>query len=135
MPDWENSTFYASLTMLKYRLLLQFRATMPSDLSADSQLNTVLAILQAAIAMAGLLLVFVGFVYAKAGDYDSRRGDKFRLAAKLGIVPFLLATISAAVCCAWLIGMHASLRLAILSITGALLATGIYGVVVLIFLL
>ena len=47
-----------------------------------------LAILQAAIAIAGLVLVYSGFVLAKgAGFNDVRKGKKFQRLAQWGLVP------------------------------------------------
>src|ERR1700679_1813025 len=51
-----------------------------------------LAILQAAIAIAGLILVFTGFLSGKAAEADgSRSGDKFVLVARLGLIPIVSA--------------------------------------------
>jgi hypothetical protein len=59
--------------------------------------DTIVAILAASAALAGLLLVFVGFVYARGEGYSSRLGDRFKNVAKAGVLPFLLA-----LACTWL---------------------------------
>lgn len=56
-----------------------------------------LGILQAAIALAGLLLVFIGFLLASASQTDLRVPRiRTKLVAIAGLVPFL-----AALACAW----------------------------------
>lgn len=59
--------------------------------------DTIAAILGASAALAGLLLIFMGFVYARGETYSTRRGDKFRITAKIGIVPFVLS-----LACTWM---------------------------------
>lgn len=55
-----------------------------------------LAIIGAAVALAGLLLVYSAFLVAKAADYDTRRKDKFLSAARWSVAPVL-----ASIFCAW----------------------------------
>jgi hypothetical protein len=55
-----------------------------------------LAIMGAAISIAGLLLVFAGFLLTKAESYETKRGDVYRNFAKLSLVPVL-----AALACTW----------------------------------
>jgi hypothetical protein len=51
-----------------------------------------LAILQATIAIAGLVLVYSGFLAAKATEaHGNRSGDKFSLLARLGMIPVISA--------------------------------------------
>jgi hypothetical protein len=53
-----------------------------------------LAILQAAIAIAGLVLVYSGFILAKASSLsDTRKAKKFELLAKGAMVPVITALI------------------------------------------
>jgi hypothetical protein len=55
-----------------------------------------LAILQAAIAIAGLILVYSGFVLAKgAGLSDVRKQEKFQRLAKWGLVPVIVSLFCA----------------------------------------
>lgn len=59
--------------------------------------DVALGILQAAIALGGLLLIFVGFLLERASRTDLKRNrSKIRAVALLGLVPFLGALI-----CAW----------------------------------
>ncbi|HSY36808.1 MAG TPA: hypothetical protein VK814_13720 [Acidobacteriaceae bacterium] len=54
--------------------------------------DVALAILQAAIAIAGLVLIYSGFLAAKGADYrGDRAGDKFLRMAKLGLIPVIIA--------------------------------------------
>jgi hypothetical protein len=61
--------------------------------------DTILAVLSSGIALAGLLLIFSGFLFAKAASFPTKRGDKFKSLAKLTLAPVLtslaLAWISA----------------------------------------
>jgi hypothetical protein len=51
--------------------------------------DTILAVLSSGIALAGLLLVFTGFLFAKAESYQTKRGDKFRRLAMYGLAPVM----------------------------------------------
>jgi hypothetical protein len=53
--------------------------------------DTVLTIFSSGIALAGLLLIFSGFLFSKAASFDTKRGDKYKLLAKLTLVPVLAA--------------------------------------------
>lgn len=48
--------------------------------------DTALAIMGAAVGLAGLLLVFSGFLLARAAQYESKRGDVYRVFAKFGLL-------------------------------------------------
>lgn len=52
--------------------------------------DVALAIMGAALGLAGLLLVFSGFLLARSAQYESKRGDKYRYLAKLAMIPTLL---------------------------------------------
>ena len=53
--------------------------------------DTILAVLSSGIALAGLLLIFSGFLFSKAASFDTKRGDKFRTLARLTLIPVLTA--------------------------------------------
>ena len=60
--------------------------------------DAALAILQAAIALAGLLLVFAGFLLARAEQFPNERARRsLKRLAKFALVPLL-----AAIGCTWL---------------------------------
>jgi hypothetical protein len=54
--------------------------------------------LSAILTVAGLLLIFCGFLFQKAEGYDTTRGDKYKLWAKLGVIPLIASFASAWVC-------------------------------------
>ena len=53
--------------------------------------DTILATLSSGIALAGLLLIFSGFLFSKATSFETRRGEKFKTLAKLTLIPVLAA--------------------------------------------
>jgi hypothetical protein len=53
--------------------------------------DTILATLSSGIALAGLLLIFSGFLFSKAASFETRRGEKFKALAKLTLIPVLTA--------------------------------------------
>jgi len=53
--------------------------------------DTILAVLSSGIALAGLLLIFSGFLFSKSASFDSKRGDKFKGLAKLTLFPVLVS--------------------------------------------
>jgi hypothetical protein len=53
--------------------------------------GTILAVLQSGIALAGLLLIFSGYLFGRANSYAGRRGDIFKLYAKLTLIPIIMA--------------------------------------------
>ena len=89
-------------------------------------------LLQVSVSLAGLLLVFVGFVYTRSDTFTSEvRADRYRDLARAGLVPLGLALV-----CAWLSldvmeGAVGSYRIAAVLFRGSLIATGGYGVIAL----
>jgi hypothetical protein len=70
--------------------------------------DVVIAALGGAVALAGLLLVFSGFVFSQAASFPPETTDdktirRYELAAKLGVIPFLIALGDAALGFGWLI--------------------------------
>jgi hypothetical protein len=55
--------------------------------------DTILAVFQAGIALAGLLLVFSGFLVSKAATYETKRGDKYKRLAISTLIPVLGAMV------------------------------------------
>jgi cytochrome bd-type quinol oxidase subunit 2 len=53
--------------------------------------DTILAVLQGGIGLAGLLLVFSGFLVSKAEGSQTRRGDKYKWLAFASLLPILAA--------------------------------------------
>ena len=99
----------------------------PKDIAA--------AILAASVSLAGLLLVFAGFVYARGETLQPKRRDAFRIWAKLSCVPFLLAVICSLTSFESLLGSGPWYSYSIYIFRAVVGASGVYGVAsVLIFL-
>jgi hypothetical protein len=66
-----------------------------------------LALLGGDLALAGLLLVVAGFALAQVNTFPATTDDvilkRYEVAAKLALVPFLLALVDAAICLMWLL--------------------------------
>lgn len=80
-----------------------------------------IAVLGAAVALAGLLLVVAGFVFSQAATFPPETTDdttiaKYEKAGKLGLIPFLIALVDAGACLVWLI--HASQCLFYTAVSG-----------------
>lgn len=103
--------------------------------------DIILALLGAAVGLAGLLLVVLGFVLSQANTFPAETTDdtllaRYEKAAKLGLIPFILALCEAAICLVWL--MHESVGLYRATTGGfflLLLVTALYGAVLLLYYL
>jgi hypothetical protein len=99
--------------------------------------DTIIAVFGAAVGLAGVLLVFVGFVYSRVETFDLvDQRDKFRFVAKCGIAPFLISLVSATLCLRWM--TNQSLVVAFLAIWFfylGLALTALYGIVAFLFYL
>lgn len=58
--------------------------------------DSALAIFGGSLALAGLLLVFIGFILPKTEAYSEQTADKFRWLARVGLIPFIMA-----LACCW----------------------------------
>jgi hypothetical protein len=54
-----------------------------------------LAVPGSALALARVLLIFIGFILPKAAIYSERTADKFRWISRLGLIPFPAALFCA----------------------------------------
>lgn len=99
--------------------------------------DIVIAVFGAAVGLAGILLVFVGFVYSRSETFDlEATRTKYARVAKVGIVPFLLSLASAALCLRWMLYQSAtSYNLALCSFYWCMGLTALYGIVAFIFYL
>ena len=95
--------------------------------------DVIVAILGASVGLAGLLLVFVGFVYARAESFETRRGDRYRFVAKIGLLPVCLSLGAAWLCMCWLGGNPDAYGWAVLLFKISLIGTGLYGLMALLF--
>jgi hypothetical protein len=99
--------------------------------------DIIIAVFGAAVGLAGILLVFVGFVYSRVETFDlADQRDKFRFVAKCGVAPFLIALISATLCLRWMTNQSLIVEhLAICLFYVGLALTALYGVVAFLFYL
>jgi hypothetical protein len=103
--------------------------------------DVMLGILGASVGLAGLLLIFSGYVFAQAAAFppattDDRIINKFRNAGRFGLWPFLLALANAVISTVWLV--HPSCLTYLASVTVffvLLLGTALYGAILLKFYL
>ncbi len=70
--------------------------------------DTIIAVLGAAVGLAGLLLVVAGFVFSQVNTFPPQYTDdavitRYKVAGKLGLLPFLIALGDAALCLRWLV--------------------------------
>jgi hypothetical protein len=98
----------------------------------DNSKDIAVAILGAVVALAGLLLVFVGFVYTRGESMASKRGDKFKNIARAGIVPFGISLACAWTCVTFLQARGSvDLTLSVFLFRLDLIVSGLYAVIVL----
>jgi hypothetical protein len=74
----------------------------------DMTKDVVIAVLGAAVGLAGLLLIFSGFLFAQAAAFPPETTDdatinRYRNAGRFGLAPFLLSLLVAALAFAWMI--------------------------------
>lgn len=84
-------------------------------------------VLQVSVALAGLLLVFIGFVLARAESFSVvTKRDLYRNVGRGGFAPFALSLGCAWLCLNFLGGDLAAYDMAILTFRGTLILTGLY---------
>ena len=91
--------------------------------------DTALAVLQGSLAIAGLMLVFSGFLLTKASTYETKRGDKFRYLAQFGLIPLVAALV-----CSWVSiwvveGAHGSAVHLLMLLKTVLAVTAAYAII------
>lgn len=74
--------------------------------------------------------MFVGFVYAKAEAFQTKRGDVYRHVGRGGMVPFLLYVVCVWLCLNYMQGDQGAFGLAVLTFRISLVVTGLYAFVV-----
>jgi hypothetical protein len=99
----------------------------------DSTKDIILAVLGGSVSLAGLLLVFSGFLFAQATGFDPEHTsdaviNKYRKAAKFGVLPFLMCLILAGIAVWWLLTPTALLlSISWIGFITLLIVTAIYG--------
>jgi hypothetical protein len=107
------------------------------DSMPDYAKDAVIAILGSSVALAGLLLVFSGFVFAQADGFPKATTDdaiinRYRKVGRMGLVPFLLSLSLAALSVVWFICPSGTLYASsVLGFLFLLLGTAVYAIVVL----
>ena|ERR1700719_2222255 len=99
--------------------------------------DTILAVFGAAVGLAGIVLVFVGFVSSHGeGFQNNDRKRIFKRVGKAGLVPFAIALVAAFFSLSWLENQNSnSYYLAILTFKLSLVCTLLYGIISVIFFL
>ena len=97
--------------------------------------DVVIGILGASGALAGLLLLFSGFIFAQAASFPATTDDKiierYTKAARFAVFPFLGFLLTTLLSLAWLIyPNHCLLVFSVAFFVVLLIGTGIYGAVV-----
>jgi hypothetical protein len=92
--------------------------------------DTILAVLQSDIGLVGLVLIFAGFVVAKAESFSNvGRGDRYRWLALTSLVPIIAALISAWISMNGIEGGTWSASHSLCSLKLVLALTGIYAII------
>lgn len=101
------------------------------------QKDVITAVFGAAMGLAGILLVFVGFVYSRAETFDTEsKRKKYGQVAKVGVIPFLLSLAAAAISLWWMLHPSSGAYMwALGSFSACMGLTALYGVVAFIFYL
>jgi uncharacterized membrane protein YfcA len=99
--------------------------------------DTILAIFGASVGLAGVLLVFVGFIFSHAESFQNvGRKKSFQRIAKAGLVPFAISLFAAWLGLGWLQFQDPTVYyLALLSFKFAIATTLLYGVISVVFFL
>lgn len=87
------------------------------------------AILGGDISLAGLVLVFSGFLFGKANEFSGRYGDRFKWLAVAGVVPALGALAAAWACADAIQGNQWAAAHAFCVLKVVLVLTGLYAIV------
>jgi hypothetical protein len=92
--------------------------------------DVILAVLGSDIAIAGLVLIFAGFLVTKAASYEGNRsGDKYSYLAVASLAPILVALVSAWMCIDALHGGKWEANHALFMLKIVLALTGGYAVI------
>ena len=92
--------------------------------------DTILAVFQSGIDLAGLLLVFSGFLLSKADSFNStRRGEKYRKLFYLTLIPLLAALFESFISLLALRGNQWSGGFLILGMEVSLILTALFAII------
>lgn len=90
------------------------------------------AVLSGSVSIAGLLLIFSGFLFSQATSFPSSTPDetiaKYRRAARFGVLPFAVSMLVGIISLMWLVnGGDAAYQFSIVGFFVALILTVLYG--------
>lgn len=92
--------------------------------------DVILAVLGSDIGIAGLILIFAGFLATKAESYEGNRsGDKYNWLAVAGLLPIIVSLASAWMCIDALQGGEWEAAHALLMLKIVLALTGAYAII------
>ena len=93
--------------------------------------DTIIAALGSVIGLAGVLLVFIGFVYSHGESFSNvARARKYKRVAKAGLIPFSISLIVAWFCVRWLQwSSPTDYSIAIFLLKCSLVSTLAYGII------
>jgi uncharacterized membrane protein len=92
--------------------------------------DVILAVLGSDIAIAGLVLVFAGFLVTKADSFQgSRSGDKYNWLAVAGLIPILVSLVSAWMCIDAIQGGEWEAAHTLMTLKIVLALTGAYAII------
>jgi hypothetical protein len=98
--------------------------------------DIVIALFGAAVGLGGILLVFVGFIYAHSEGMELELDrQKYKRVAKVGMLPFLVSLLCAFLCLRWMLCPSQEAMLPIYSFYLSLGVTALYGIVAFLFYL
>lgn len=100
-------------------------------MTPEQQGNIAGLVFQVSVELAAVLLVFIGFVFARAESFATKRGDVYRNVARFGIVPFGLALGSAWLCLNFMQGSATAYDPAVFLFRATVVVTALYAAVVL----
>ena len=100
---WESSSLVLNCDIASGHRCERLSWKILDELTLRVEKDTIIAAIGSAIGLAGLLLIFVGFVYTHGESFSSEATKrKFQRVAKAGIAPFSVALASAWFCLRWL---------------------------------
>jgi uncharacterized membrane protein len=93
--------------------------------------DAIVAILGATVTVAGLVLVFIGFLAAQGEQFQNNKRKRiFKIVAKIGLIPFVVSLLAGLFCVCWLEqSTPRSYYLALLFFKLSLGSTLLYGVI------
>jgi hypothetical protein len=98
--------------------------------------DLVIALFGASVGLGGILLVFVGFIYAHSEGMDLElERKKYKTVAKVGMLPFLVSLVCAFLCLRWMLCPSPEAMLPVYSFYLSLGLTALYGLVAFLFYL